>query len=222
MTIFPDTQATARRRLKGAFAAVMTLALSGCGSLLDTGPPPIFYTLSPKSTFEPNLAEVDWQLVVEMPLTSGMLATQRIALTRDPLQIEYFASARWTERTPRLMQTLLVESFENSNKIVAVGRMAIGLRSDFNLKSELREFQAEYQTAGEPPIIRVRVNTKLIRQAKRQIVASRTFESLIQADSTKMRDIIRAFDRALGKVIKKIVAWTLTTGAAVPLKKRGG
>ena len=101
MTIFPDTQATARHRLKGAFAAVMTLALSGCGSLLDTGPPPIFYTLSPKSTFEPNLAEVDWQLVVEMPLTSGMLATQRIALTRDPLQIEYFASARWTERTPR-------------------------------------------------------------------------------------------------------------------------
>lgn len=220
MTIFPNSRARPPRLLRAAALLISSLALAGCGDLLSAGPPPVFYTLSPKSTFEPNLPEVSWQLVVEHPLSSGMLATQRIALTHDPVQIEYFAGSRWTEQAPRLVQTLLVESFENSNKIVAVGRMAIGLRSDFNLKSELREFQAEYDKEGEPPTVRVRVNTKLIRQDKRQIIASKTFESLVRAENTSMREVVRAFDRALGKVIKKIVAWTLTTGQATPLRKR--
>jgi len=208
------------RALAVTLSAIATLALAGCGDLLSAGPPPSFFTLSPKSTFAKDLPEVTWQLVVEQPISSGTLATQRIALNHDAMRIEYFAGARWTEQAPKLVQTLLVESFENSNKIVAVGRMAIGLRSDFNLKSELREFQAEYRETGAPPTIRVRVNAKLIHQAKRQIIASRTFESLVKADDTTMRAIVRAFDRGLGKVIKKIVGWTLKTGAATPLKKR--
>ena len=220
MSTFDITRPLLRRGLKAIAASIVVLALSGCGDLLSAGPPPTFYTLSPKSTFPKDLPEVTWQLVVEHPLASGMLSTQRIALTQDPVQIQYFASARWTEQAPRLVQTLLVESFENSNKIMAVGRMAIGLRSDFNLKSELREFQAEYDKKGEPPTVRVRVNTKLILQSKRQIVASKTFESLIKAENTSMYAVVRAFDRALGKVVKKIVGWTLKTGNAVPLKKR--
>jgi cholesterol transport system auxiliary component len=60
-------------------------------------------------------------------------------------------------------------------------------------------------------MIRVRVNAKIIRQPKRQIVASRTFERKIRADSTVMRDVVRAFDKALGKVLKRVVEWTLIT-----------
>jgi cholesterol transport system auxiliary component len=218
MTIKNMHRAQRRPVLVVAVVSVMTLVLTGCGDLLSAGPPPTFYTLSPKNTFDQNLPDVPWQLVVEHPLSSGTLATQRIALTRDPIQIEYFAGARWTEQAPRLVQTLLVESFENSGKIIAVGRMAIGLRSDYNLKSELREFQAEYDKKGEPPSVRVRINSKMILQAKRQIIASRTFESVVRADTTSMRDVVRAFDRALGKVIKKVVAWTLITGHNASVK----
>jgi cholesterol transport system auxiliary component len=198
--------------LRAGIVASLALVLSACSGVLPGGgPPPSFYTLSPKSSFSADVPTVNWQLVVENPATSGALATQRIALTHDPVQIEYFGGARWTENAPQLVQTLLVESFENSNKIIAVGRQAIGLRSDFNLKSDLREFQAEYDVEGEAPVIRVRVNTKIIRQPKRQIVASRTFERKVRADSTGMRDVVKAFDKALGKVLKRIVEWTLIT-----------
>ncbi|MBT3788263.1 MAG: hypothetical protein HN725_01225 [Alphaproteobacteria bacterium] len=197
---------------RAGLLASLTLLLSACAGVLPGGgPPPSFYTLSPKSSFSAEVPKVNWQLVVENPATSGALATQRIALTHDPVQIEYFGGARWTENAPQLVQTLLVESFENSNKIIAVGRQAIGLRSDFNLKSDLREFQAEYSAEGEPPTIRVRVNSKIIRQPKRQIVASRTFERKVLAESTSMRDVVKAFDKALGKVLKRIVEWTLIT-----------
>ena len=55
---------------------------------------------------------------------------------------------------------MLIESFENSGKIVAVGRESAGLRSDFVLRTELREFQAEYFEPG-PPKMRVRRSAKL-------------------------------------------------------------
>jgi cholesterol transport system auxiliary component len=213
---------TLARAGKAVLAAAALASITACSGMVPGGgPAPSLYTLSPKSTFDEGLPNVTWQLVVEKSTSSGSLATQRIALTHNPVQTEYFAGARWTENAPLLVQTLMVESFENTNKIVAVGRMAIGLRSDFNLKSDLREFQAEYREPGQPPTVRVRINAKLIKQPRRQIVASRTFERRVKAKGTDMHAVVRAFDKALGKVIKRVVQWTLQTGHEVgPAKRR--
>ena len=190
-------------------AALLLLLLAGCGSLLPgQGPLPDLYVLSPKNTFPEGLPKVSWQLVVEEPVASGGLDTQQIALARHPLELEYFAGARWAERAPRMVQSLLVESFENSQRIVAVGRSALTLRSDYELKSELREFQAEY--FGPTPVVRVKLNAKLVRHPRREIVASQTFEATVPVSGTDMRIIAQAFDDALGKVLKRIVEWTLT------------
>ena len=194
------------------FAAVyLAVALSGCEGLVPTlgGPPANLYTLTPKNTFSKELRSVRWQLVVDEPLASGGLNIDRIALRHSPTELKYFARARWTERAPRMVQTLLVESFENSGAILAVGRKAIGLRSDYNLLTELREFQAEYFESDGVPTVRVRLNAKLVKQPRRAIVASRTFESTIKSEGKAMRNVIRAFDQALGKVLRHTVEWTV-------------
>ena len=194
------------------FAAVyLAVALSGCEGLVPTlgGPPANLYTLTPKNTFTKELQGVRWQLVVDEPLASGGLNIDRIALRHSPTELKYFARARWTERAPRMVQTLMVESFENSGAIVAVGRKAIGLRSDYNLITELREFQAEYFESDGVPTVRVRLNAKLVKQPRRAIVASRTFESTIKSEGKAMRHVIRAFDQALGKVLRHTVQWTI-------------
>ena len=61
----------------------------------------------------------------------------------EPTRFDYYALANWTDRAPLMVQGLVVESFENSGRIVAVGREAVGLKPDFVLKIEIREFQAE-------------------------------------------------------------------------------
>ena len=126
-----------RRRFAPSLVLFVGL-LAGCGALPGGGPPADMFTLTPKNTFDAGLPSVDWQLVVEEPSAAGGLQVQNIALRTRAIELQYFAGARWTERAPRMVQTLLVESFENSGKIVAVGRQTIGLRSDFNLKIELR------------------------------------------------------------------------------------
>ena len=199
-----------RRRLVVASSILWLAATAGCGlSLPGQGEAPKLYTLSPKSTFDQALPRADWQLVVDIPVAAGGLNTNRIALQTKPIEMQYYALAQWTETAPQMVQTLLVESFENTGKIVAVGRRAIGLRSDFNLKSELREFQAEYPAGAKVPTIRVRVNAKVIRQPQRAIIASRNFEQRVVSGGSGMDDVVVAFDEALGKVLKEIVEWTL-------------
>lgn len=202
------TNSTIRRLAALAF---VTLLAAGCNVIPNVEAPDL-YNLTPKSTFDPEVPHVEWQLVIEELVAAGGLDTARIATRRSPTEINYFANARWTERAPKMVQTLLVESFENSERIVAVGRQAIGLRSDFNLKAELREFQAEYFDGATIPTVRVTVNAKLVTQPRQEIVASKTFESTRQAGEDSMTAIVRAFDEALGKVMKDIVQWTLVTG----------
>ena len=175
------------------------------------GPPPRLYRLTPKSTFDTDLPTVDWQLLVEPPVVQAGLNTTRIALQRVAIQLEYYARANWTDRAPAMVQTLILESFENSERIVAVGREALGLRADFVLKIELREFQAIYEN-GTAPGVRVVINAKLVQMPRRAIVASARFEHVAAAEADQLDQIVAAFDEALGKVLRDLVEWTLRSG----------
>lgn len=196
---------------RGLLLAGAALPLAACGGLLPQAAPSNLYTLSPKTTFRPDLPRADWQLVVEEPYAAGGLDTQRIAIYTNPYEVKYYAEARWAERAPRMVQTLLVESFENTGKIVAVGRQSVGLRSDFNLKSELREFQAELKEGRTIPEVSIALQSKLIAQPRQQIIASATFERREVAKSATTLAVVEAFDDALGKVLRDTVQWVLMT-----------
>lgn len=189
-------------------------ALGGCEILPKVGEPVDLYTLTPKTSFANGLPKVNWQLIVELPIAAAGLDTARIALQHTPYTLEYYARAAWTDNAPAMVQTLIIESFESTGSILAVGREAIGLRPDFILKTDLREFQAIYyddQTPG--PTILVRMNAKLVEMPERRIVSSNTFESRTPAASDGFKDIIQAFDEGLGHVVKKIVVSTLSFDA---------
>ena len=185
------------------------LALAGCSGLPIGGPAPTLYTLSPKSTFPPDLPTVSRQLGVDRPSSPAALATTRIAVARGPYTIDYYAGARWIDEAPDMVQRLLIESFENSRRIVGVGRESVTLRSDVLLQVELREFQAEYADGDQVPTIRVRINVKLVRMPQRHIAAATTVERIMPAPDNRMTSIVATFDEALGKVLREIVVWTL-------------
>ena len=192
-------------------AALLAAALSACGILPERQPPAQLYTLTPKNTFDPSLPTVEWQLIVEVPYAAAGLNTPRIAVLREITKLEYFAGVQWSDLAPIMVQTLIVESFENSGKIVAVGREDIGLRANYQLKTELREFEALFDPDGRPQEAWVRIAAKLVKMPERIIIASQTFDSREPTPSADMAGVIVAFDDALGVVLKDIVQWTLTS-----------
>lgn len=182
---------------------------AACSQLPLGKPPPQMYTLTPKSTYPADLREVPWQLAIERPSAPAGLSSARIAVARQPLTLDYYSGVAWVDDAPNMVQRLLIESFENSEKIIGVGRDGVSFRSDFSLRVELREFQAEYFDGAESPTINVRVNVKMVQMPQRTIVASQGFETKRRAPSNRMSDIVQTFDTALGLVLRDVVVWTL-------------
>jgi len=182
--------------------------LGGCGVIPKVNDPVPLYALSAVSRFEQSLPDVDWQLVVGTPVASADLNSTRIALTRSPGVVEYFAKGAWADYAPILLQDKLIESFEASNAIVSVGRDAVGLRPDYVLQSDLRDFQAEY--SGEVPTAHLRLAAKLVRMPDRRIVANILTEQKVAAAGNSLPQIVEAFDRAARQAFEEVVVGVLT------------
>lgn len=186
--------------------------LAGCtGILPGTGEAPQIYVLTPKTTFRPDLPKISSQLLVDVPVAPAEVDLTRIALSRSPVTVDYFANAAWPDRAPIMVQTLLVESFESTGKITAIGRESVGLRADYIVRPELRKFLAVYDSPTGPPTVTVIMNVRLVKMPERTIVAQATFDRRERAARNGMAEIIEAFDEALGGVLKRVIEWTLTT-----------
>jgi cholesterol transport system auxiliary component len=199
--------------------SILVLGLAGCSGLFGGSSPPHLYRVTPKSTYPSNLPHPSVQLLIDLPLTPAGLDTARIALTRSAVSIDYFADAEWTDRVPLLVQTALLQSFENSRTITAIDRESVGLRADFILKPEIRHFEAVYDSANGRPEVWVEINVRLVNPSDREVVAQTSFEQRRRASANDVPSIVIALDDALGAVIKDIVVWTVTNPALA--KKRG-
>jgi cholesterol transport system auxiliary component len=206
--IMPTTRIS-RRWLSGA----MPLLLAGCASLLGLPPSPHLYRVTPKSTYPANLPHPPTQILVEVPLAPAGLDSPRIALSRSAVSIDYFADSEWTERVPLLVQTALLASLENSGAIAAIDRESIGLRADFILKSEIRHFEALYDSPNGAPEVWVAIIARLVNPAGRNIVAHASFERRERAVANDIGQVVLAFDEALGSVMADIVVWTVRNPA---------
>lgn len=198
---------------KASLSAVLGLCclLAACVDPISlvSGSPPRLFDLTPKSTFDASLPNVAARLTVDVPTATAGLNTARIALKPTPTQFEYFAGAQWVDVVPVMTQTLLLESFDNSEKIDILGRGAYGLRADYGLLVNIREFQAEYQSETDPPDVRIRFQARLVAMPRRTFIDSTSVVGLSTAESRKLTDIIDAFDLAFGRAAKDLVSWTV-------------
>ena len=191
------------------------LLVSGCSGLLtlsEATSPVDLYLLTPKSTFDPNLPRIRQQIVVTEPTATAAISNDRITVQPTPLEVRFLPGARWVDRAPLIIQSLMIESFENSNKVDAVGRSAIGLRADYLIVMDVREFQAIISDADNPdaPLVaNVRLNIKIVEADTDTIIASRSIEKLQASASDDANDIVAAFDLALGRVLKASVEWSI-------------
>ena len=211
-------KAAAGKVKRGITVAAITCAAAiatGCGIYPFDKPAPNLFVLTPKSTFSADLPTVDWQLTVELPLADAGINTSRIAIRKSTITIDYYQGANWIDTAPRMVQTLLIESFENTNQIVGVGRQSAALRADYTLLMELRECQAEHKAGEAVPSAHVRLNAKLVRLPQRVIVATKNADYSVKAKNGRLSEVVHAFDDSLGRALKTIVEWALT---AVPPK----
>jgi cholesterol transport system auxiliary component len=194
-------------------AGVTVLTLAGCASLVVATPPGHLYRLSVDGAHSAPMAHVTAQLVVDIPQAPAGIDTTRIALSRSPLSLDYYADSEWTDRVSALVQTALLTSFENSKAITAIDRESTGLRADFVLKTEIRHFEAVVDESGAPPTVWVAIIARLVAMPQRNIVAQASFERRVPAAAIEVPAVVAAFNVATNAVIEDIVVWTVANPA---------
>jgi cholesterol transport system auxiliary component len=201
--------AVCRRRLLRIAAEAPVLLLAAC-QLPGQGPPPREFRLTPKATFPEGLPHVDWSLVIDRPTVGPTIDTDRIARTRR-VEVEYYAGAIWVDRPAAMIEPLIIQSFQNSGAIAVVASRRSDVRPDFLLQTNIAAFQAEQPDAG-PPSARALITARLLSMPKREVVGTTEIGRNAPAAASDLPAIAAAFDDALGKVLKRLVEWTLLTG----------
>jgi cholesterol transport system auxiliary component len=153
---------------------------------------------------------VDWSLMVERPSADASIDTPRIARTSG-VEIEYYAGATWIDRPPVMIEPLIVQSFRSSKAIAVVADRSFDFEPDFLLQTDITAFEA-METASGSPDVRAAMAATLIRMPRREVVGATEIEETLTAQARDLESIAVAFDEALGKVLKRLVEWTLRTG----------
>ncbi len=192
-------------------AALATLALSAC---LELGGAREFavYGLNLDMPKRSGPA-VTWQLLVDVPNAAEPVASQRIVLKPGARAYGVFEKARWTDRAPELLQALLIEGFEDSSRVIGVGRMSSSVGGDIALIGELRAFEAEFPDQGKA-YARIVFSAKLVHYSSSRVLTARVFEQRVPSEGRDLPAVVAAFERGVNVMVPEVVDWALTAGDA--------
>jgi cholesterol transport system auxiliary component len=193
--------------------ASLVMLLGGCAAIelasgLATREPPRLYRLSTPDLDLPALPRRGATLSIEVPTAAAGLNSSRIALRPTPTSLQYYADANWAEVVPVMVHALLVESLEDVEGLDIVGRDLVGVRVDFALLTDIREFQVDYREGAEPEV-RLRMQTRLVRLPRRSNVASTTVERHVTAADRTIPTIVAGFDAAFAEIADDLARWLI-------------
>ena len=165
---------------------------------------------APKTTYDLRAAQdvaapgqsLKVQLGLPEPTAVAMLQTQRL-LFWPAAETPGFESAMWADSIPKLVQSRLIESFENYDIDHAPLRAADAAPADRQLVIDIRRFQIA--TAGQTAQIGLSAR---ILDKDGKAIAARLFEQNEKFDRLEPAAAVEAFNGAFVRLAKEVVAWT--------------
>ncbi len=198
LQVFSEGLARNTAKLDGIVAGLEKMTGGG------TQPKKTTYDLRAPADFGSANKTIDGQLAIPEPTAVAMLETQRILLS-PPKDYPGFDEALWADSIPKLLQTRLIESFENYDIAHAPLRtMDVG-RADFQLLIDVRRFRIAVDSM---PSAEIELSARIIDKSGK-VVASRLFEQRQKFDKIEPPTAAAALDEAFGRIAKDMIAWTV-------------
>lgn len=205
---FPPTEFRPLRRL---MPVVLLAALAGACS---SSPTPMSYDLSAPTSRIRGAAGV--QVLVNEPAALQTLASQQILVKDASGTVSFLGGAQWADNLPRLIQTRLINTFENASQLRGVSRPSSGAVADVQLISELRSF--EIATPSDEAVVEISV--KIVSDQNGRIMNGRIFRARAPVAAVDAPNATRALDEALSTVMLDIVRWV--SGSPLPRREEPG
>ncbi len=142
-------------------------------------------------------------LVIAEPTAVQVYDSDRIIVRDQGGALSFLGGGQWADRLPRLIQTRLIQTFENASRLGAVGRAGERIVPDWQMNTDIRTFSIDSAT-GEAV---VEISAKLIGDRTGRVAGARIFTARVPAGSIDAESAARALDRALSDVLIQIVRW---------------
>jgi cholesterol transport system auxiliary component len=184
--------------------------LSCLAAACSSAPAPTTYDLSAPTSRIRGASGI--QLLVAEPAAVQALAGQQIIVRDASGSITFLGGGQWADSLPRLVQTRLINTFENASQIRGVARPNSGAVADVQLVPEIRSF--EIATPGNEAVVQVSV--KILSDQTGRILFGRIFNARVPVAAVDAAAAARGLDEALSAVMPDIVRWV----SSLPLPSR--
>src|SRR5450631_70426 len=180
--------------------------ITGVERLTGGGPAaatPIVYDLTAPHDFPGVKKTPAGQFSVAEPTAVLMFDTQKILVRPSVAEGPTFVNAKWSDNIPKLLQTRIIQSFENANLLGSVSRPMEGLTAGHQLLIDIRSFQLS--TSGTPQA-EVEFSAKILGDSGK-IVGARIFHASVPATAADAPAAAAALNDAFAKVAVELVVW---------------
>jgi cholesterol transport system auxiliary component len=199
------------------FALCLPLALSGCGSLLDSKlAAPQTYVLRLPANASPAAQPTAGSLLVQRPEAGPGLESNRIALLRTEHRFDFYAATLWAAPTPDVVESVVVDALRGTGTFSAVLDDASPYAPQYDLRITLRRFEADYTDGGGVPTVQVVLDCTLGRHRDRALLASFTAQGSARAGEDRLSSVVAAFEAATSAAMVEL---TRATTAALAAEK---
>ncbi|MGO4705765.1 ABC-type transport auxiliary lipoprotein family protein [Microvirga sp. 2MCAF38] len=208
----PVSLPTSKRTSRPTRSLASVLVLAALTGACSSGPAPTTFDLSAPTARIGGAS--DRQILINEPVAIEPLSGQQIIVKDVSGTITFLGGGQWSDNLPRLVQTRLINTFENSSHIRNVARPSSGAVADAQVISELRNFSV-ITPNGEAY---VEMAVKIVNDQSGRIVAGRIFRASVPVAGVDAANAARGLDEALSIVMIDIVRWV--SGSRIPTREQ--
>jgi cholesterol transport system auxiliary component len=144
----------------------------------------------------------DLVLAVSMPRARPGFDTSQIVYLRQPHELDYFMSNRWTDTPARMLEPLLVQTLEQTRSFRAVVRTPGAIPANIRLDTELVRLQQDFGT--QPSKVQITLRAQLIDMNDQRILAVKLFDETENAVSDNAYGGVITANRLLQRVLDQL------------------
>ena len=141
-------------------------------------------------------------LVIPEPSAQAPTDGDRIVVRTGPSAVALVKGAQWTDRLPRLLQSRLIQTFENAKLLRSVSRPGDGVSPNHGLVWDIRRFEMDTSTGQAV----VEISVKVL-DTSGNVQAAQIFTAQAPGDASQGETASLALDDASNNVLRQIVAW---------------
>ena len=147
------------------------------------------------------------QILIPPPTALQALDSNQIVIRVSPSAIQYLGKSQWSDKLSKMVQSKLVEAFENTGKLGGVGVPGQGLAIDYQIVTDIRSF--EINASGGQKTATVEISEKILNDRTGTVRAQNIFRKVVPVSGGSNPDFVRALDTAFAGVTSELVDWTL-------------